>query len=131
MAIGVDIIKTSGRLIFELERGEDTTTRTLDVAFPKTDTSTDELQKLVNNANTIFTSPDSLPAGDGYPAIPSRAMNVFVQPANWRDLNITEEQWVTKRVRYEIVTTSTTPIEPDTPVTLGSAQAQFEQHQEG
>lgn len=100
MAAGVTVIKTTGRLIFELERGDEKTTRSLDVPYPKTDLESTELQEAVNNMNKQFTSAEN-------------SMNIFIQPANWRDANIAEEQWTTTRVSYEIVVTTTTPIEPD------------------
>lgn len=118
MAVGVDEIKITGRWVFDLERGEETTTRTIDIPYPNTDTSSTELQDAINQMNTEYTS-------DQY------KMNVFIQPANWRDTNIAEEQWVTKGVHYEVVTTTISPLMPDTPETLGSAQeAQQEEHQE-
>lgn len=113
MAVGADTIKFAGRLIFDLQRGNETTSRTIEVPFANTDGQ--EMQQYVNAANTNFTNS-------------ANSMNVCIQPANWRDTNITEQQWTTTGVRYEIVTTTTTPITPDeTPDTLGSAQ----QNQEG
>lgn len=100
MAVGISVTKVVGRLIFDLRRDEDETTRSIDIPFPKTEVSSEELQTAVNTANTTFT--DS-----------SNAMNTFIQPANWRDTNTAEEQWTTTGVRYEIVSTTTTPIEPE------------------
>lgn len=108
MAVGVDVIRTTGRLIFDLQRGEDTTTRSIEIPYPNTDTSGDTLQNLVNTANTTFTNADN-------------SMNKFIQPSNWRDTNVSEAQWITLGVRYEIVTTSTTPITPDEPETLAAS----------
>lgn len=121
MAIGITEVKTTGRLIFDLQRGTgeaaETTSRSIDIAYPITDEQSETLQASVDWANSTFT--DS-----------SNQMNIFIQPANWRDMNIAEEQWTTTGVRYEIVTTTTTPITPETPVTLGSAQEYHEQGQE-
>lgn len=100
MAVGISVTKVVGRLIFDLRRDEDEITRSIDIPFPKTEVSSEELQTAVNTANTTFT--DS-----------SNAMNTFIQPANWRDTNTAEEQWTTTGVRYEIVSTTTTPIEPE------------------
>ena len=105
MAVGVDEIKTIGRWVFDLERGEDTTTRTIEIPYPITDTSTEEIQTKVNVLNNEYTSSQY-------------NLNIFIQPANWRDANIAEEQWVTKRVRYEVVTTTISPVTPDTPETV-------------
>lgn len=117
MAIGTDVIKTTGRLIFTLQRGEEETTRSIDVPFPKTDA--ENLQTAVNEANTRFTSS-------------TQAQNLVIQPATWRDTNSQEEQWTTVGVSYEIVTTTTTPVTPETPATLGSAQEyQDNQEQQG
>ncbi len=100
MAIGVDEIRTVGRLIFNLRRGDEETTRTIDIAYPITDPEDPQtLQNAVNAANTTYTS---------------GTMALFIQPANWRDSNATEEQWTTTGVHYEIVTTVTRPITPDT-----------------
>ena len=118
MAVGVTEVKTVGRLIFDLQRGDETTSRSIDIPYPKTD-DTAELQTLVNTANAEYVT-----AATAY-------MNVFVQPASWRDTNTAEEQWTTTGVRYEIVETTTTPITPETPVTLGSAQEyQQENHEQ-
>lgn len=100
MAVGVDVIRTTGRLVFDLQRGEDVTTRTIDIPNPITDTESTELQNAVNTANTLYTG-----SGGG--------MNTFVQPSTWRDAQITEEQWTTTGVRYEVVTVTTRAIEPD------------------
>jgi len=115
MAVGVDVIKTTGRLIFTLQRGDEETTRTIDIPFPKTDA--ENLQTAVNEANTRFTTSNL-------------AQNLIVQPATWRDNNDTEAQWTTTGVSYEIVTTTTTPITPETPETLGSAQ-EYQDNQQG
>jgi len=101
MSVGVDVIKTTGRLVFELERGGDNTTRTIEIPGPLTDTTGDTVQNAVNTINTNFTNSEN-------------QMNTFIQPANWRDTNASELQWTTKRVYYEIVTTTTRPVEPDT-----------------
>ena len=102
MAVGITTTKTTGKLIFELERDEEKTTRSIDVPFPKTDTSSETLQSAIDSINTAFTTASSV------------AANYIVQPANWRDTNTTEEQWTTTRVYYEITTTSSTPVEPTT-----------------
>lgn len=114
MAIGTDIIKTTGRLIFELHRGEDEETeRSIDIPYPRTDD--ESLQEAVNSVASIYSG-----AADD--------MNLLIQPANWRDVS-DEDVWTTTGLRYEIVTTTTTPITPDTPVTVGSAQEnQTEEH---
>lgn len=100
MATGITIVKTTGRLIFDLERDGETTTRTLDIPFAK-DSTAENLQTYVNNVNYAFTKEDTF------------RTNMIIQPANWRDTNTAEEQWITKGVHYEIVRTSTTPIDPD------------------
>lgn len=115
MAVGVDVIKTTGRLIFSLQRGDEATTRTIDVPYPKTDA--ESLQTAVNEANARFTTS-------------TNAQNLIIQPAIWRDSNDTEAQWTTTGVSYEIVTTTTTPVTPDEPVTLGSAQ-EYQDNQQG
>ena len=101
MAVGVDTIVTTGRLVFDLVRGADTTTRVIDVPFPLIDSTSQDLQNLVNQTNATYTSTTS-------------SMNKFVQPAGWRDQNVSEEQWETTGVRYEIVTVTTTPVTADT-----------------
>ena len=115
MAVGITTIKTVGRLVFDLSRGEDVTTRTVDIAYPKTDTESEELQTLVNTTKTKYTSAN---------------YNILIQPANWRDTKISEDAWTTTNVRYEVVVTSVTPVTPEEPVTLGSAQEHQEEHQE-
>lgn len=99
MAIEAAVRKTVGRVIFDLERGEERTTRTIDIAYAKTDTTSADIQSSVNLFNTTFTSL-------------SNGLNVFVQPASWRDTNDTEEQWTTTKVSYEIVETITQQITP-------------------
>lgn len=101
MAVGVDTIVTTGRLVFDLVRGADTTTRAIDIPFPLIDSTSQDLQNLVNQANTTYTNTEY-------------SMNKFVQPAGWRDTNVSEEQWTTTGVHYEIVTVTTTPVTPDT-----------------
>lgn len=113
MAVGIDVIKTTGRLVFELERDEEQTTRTLEIPNPLL--TPEDVQAAINETNTRFTS-----ATD--------QMNVFMQPANWRDTNVAELQWTTKKVHYEIVQTVTTPIEPDE--VLSATMANEEQQQE-
>lgn len=98
MAVGVDVIKTTGRLVFELSRDGEKTTRNIEVPYPISDTNS--LQAAVNQANATFTNEQS-------------QMQYAIQPANWRDSNIAEEQWTTERVYYEYVQTLTRPIEPD------------------
>ena len=101
MAVGVSTTKTVGRLIFDLVRGEETTTRTIEIPEAITDTTTDDtVQNAVNAANAAFTNSEN-------------QMNVAIQPANWRDTATTEAQWTTTRVHYEVVTTMTIPVEPD------------------
>lgn len=107
MAVGVDVIKTTGRLIFSLRRGDEEATRAIDIPYPKTDA--ENLQTAVNEVNERFTTSTS-------------GQNLIIQPATWRDSNTQEEQWTTVGVSYEIVTTTTTPVTPDEPETLGSAQ---------
>lgn len=98
MAVGVDIIRTTGRLVFELTRDGEQTTRAMDIAFPSDDA--DAIQAQVNAANATFTEA-------------SNSFNVFVQPANWRDTASSEAQWTTTRVYYESIQTITRPINPD------------------
>lgn len=117
-------IKTIGRLVFDLARGEETTTRSVEIPNPMTETSAATVQAAVNEANSIYTSD-------------TNAMNILIQPSNWRDDNNTEQQWTTTGVHYEIVLTSITVVDPGTtPDTLGSAQENqpeehHEEHQEG
>lgn len=101
MAVGTTIIKTTGRLVFELERGEDKTTRSIEVPFPKTDTTGDAGVALQNAVDSINS------------ALSVENFDLFIQPANWRDTNVTEEQWKTTKISYEVVTTTSTPIEPN------------------
>lgn len=102
MAIGISETKVTGRLIFDMVRGEEKTSRSIDVPFPKVDTvdpaAAASLQAAVNDFNNSFTT---------------NPYNLFVQPANWRDSNASEEQWSTTQVHYEISSVTTTPIEPD------------------
>lgn len=102
MAVGISTTKTAGRLIWSLERGEEKTTRSIEVPFAKVNTTDQEamasLQTAVNDINSSFSE---------------TAWNLFMQPANWRDTNTSEEQWATTNISYEIVTTTVTPIEPD------------------
>lgn len=100
MAVGTSITKSSGRIIFDLVRDGETTTRVIEVPFPLTDSSSEAIQTAVNTADSLFTSSDNY-------------QNVYMQPSNWRDNNLAEEQWTTTGVHYEIITTTTTPIEPD------------------
>jgi len=116
MAVGVDVIKTTGRLIFTLQRDDETTTRAIDVPFPKT--NAENLQTAVNEANARFTNSNL-------------SQNLVIQPATWRDNNDAEAQWTTTGVSYEIVTTTTTPITPETPVTVGSAQEHQQEEYQG
>jgi len=112
MAIGITTTKTSGRLVFELSRGEDTTTRSIDVPYPKT--NVESLQSSIDSVNSVFASDNS--------------MNTCIQPATWRDNNVTEEQWTTTRVYYEVVVTSVTPVEPEVTSKLSSERQEFEEN---
>lgn len=98
MAIGVDVIKNTGRLIFDLQRGDETTTRTIDIPYPKA-TDAEGIQDLVNSTKSTYTNEGN---------------RTFIQPSNWRDANLSEEQWTTVGVRYEYVTTVTNEVTPDT-----------------
>lgn len=102
MAATSETIRTTARLVFDLSRNGETTTRTIDIPSPLTDTSEGEaltrIQTAVNNAKTRYV--DS-------------SMNTFIQTANWRDTNISDEQWRTIGLRYEIITTTTQVVEPD------------------
>lgn len=89
--------KFVGRLVFDLERGEEKTTRTIEIPYAKTDATSQEIQDDVNNAYSIF-----VPSSGG--------LNTFIQPASWRDTNDTEEQWTTTNLSYEVVETITTRI---------------------
>lgn len=93
MAVGVDTIKTVGRLVFELARDGETTSRNIDIPYPVTDET--QAQSAINNINADFVG------------------GVIIQPANWRDEDVDENNWTTTAVRYEIVTTATTPITPE------------------
>ncbi len=100
MAAGVTTTEYSGRVVFDLTRGNETTTRSIDVAYPMYDMADQEsIQAAVDTLNTKFTSSEN-------------SANIFIQPANWRDTNRTEETWTTTGVRYEMITTSITPFEP-------------------
>lgn len=115
MAIGTTEVKVTGRLIFALRRGDEETSRSIDIPFPINDPDAEGLQDKINSANTLFTG---------------AAMNTFVQPTTWRDNNLAEAQWTTTGVYYEITELSTTPITPETPVTLGSALEHHEQDEQ-
>lgn len=97
MAVGTDTIKTIGRLVFTLERDGETTTRNIEIPYAVTDQ--EAAQTAVNSVNSSFVQN---PAG-----------RFTVQPANWRDDNVAESKWTTTAIRYEIVTTATTPITPE------------------
>jgi len=99
MAVGVDTIETTGRLIFDLERNGEKTTKVLEITSPITDAAA--LQTAVNTANSVFTNAENY-------------MNIFIQPSTWRDDGGTETNWTTTGVRYEQITITTRPIEPDT-----------------
>ena len=98
MAVGVSTTKINGRLIFDLVRDGETTSRAIEIPYSKQEN--EFLQTAVNQADSIFASSTG-------------NMNLFIQPANWRDSNDVEEQWTTTGVRYELISTTTTPIEPD------------------
>lgn len=115
MAIGTDIIKTSGRLIFDLVRDGERTSRTLE--FPNPVTDLEALQISVNRADSIYTSGE-------------QGMNLLMQPANWRDTNVVEEQWTTVGVHYEVVQTAITPIEPDEAPTVAGGRSEEAQADE-
>jgi len=100
MAIGISITKNTGRMVFELTRDGESTTRVIEVPYAKTDTTDPDLQTAVDTAASIYTSS-------------ANSMNLNIQPANWRDSNVAEEQWTTVGFRYEIVSTTITPIEPE------------------
>ena len=96
--IGTDIIKTTGKVVFSLQRGDETTTRTVDVPYPKTDA--ESVESIVSALNTTFTSS-------------TQGQNLLIQPANWRDDNVEEKAWTTTGLVYEITTTTTTPVSPE------------------
>lgn len=114
MAVGVDVIKTIGRLIFDLQRGAEETTRYIEISNPISNDDPN-LQAAINRADSIFSSETD-------------KMNLLMQPVNWRDTNVQEQQWVTKGVHYESIMTVTTPIEPDE--VLSATMANEEQQQE-
>lgn len=101
MAIEAAVRKTIGRMVFELTRDDEQTTRTIDIPYAKTDTTSADIQAAVNNARNVFVTGR---ATNGY--------DTFIQPAAWRDTNETEEQWTTTGFYYEIVETITTQITP-------------------
>lgn len=105
MAVMTSITRETGRLIFNLQRDEETTTRAIDIPFPIVDTTQEgileQLQTAINNVNASMTAADN-------------EMNHFMQPANWRDDDQNEPTWVTTSVHYEIVKTTTTPITAET-----------------
>lgn len=98
MAVGVDVTRITGRLVFELQRGNDTTTRSIDIPYPISDV--ESLQAAVDAASAIYTSE-------------ANQMNIFVQPSTWRDTNSSEESWTTTGLYYEKITTTTSRVEPD------------------
>lgn len=114
MPAGADTIEYSGRILFDLTRGNETTTRSIDVAYPIHDMADQaSIQSALDTLNTKFTSSEN-------------SANIFIQPANWRDTNRTEETWTTTGVRYEMITTTITPFDP-TPVESLSAANHDEQ----
>lgn len=96
--IGNDTIRTTGKVIFSLQRGEETTTRSIDIPYPKTDA--ESVESIVSALNTTFTSS-------------ANAQNLLIQPASWRDDNVSENSWTTTGLIYEITTTTTTPVTPE------------------
>lgn len=100
MAVGISTTRNVGRLVFDLTRNGESTTRIIEVPYARTDTTDTTIQDAVNTAAAIYTSP-------------TNGMNLNIQPANWRDSNVAEEQWTTVGFRYEIVSTTITPIEAD------------------
>lgn len=108
MAAGPTTVDYSGRVVFDLVRGNETTTRSIEVAYPMYDMADQEsIQAAVDALNAKYTSSEN-------------SANIFIQPANWRDTNRTEETWTTTGVHYEMITTSITPFDP-TPSTLSAA----------
>ena len=103
MATGVTTVKTTGRVVFELVRNGETTTRQIEIPYAKNDA--EAVQSYVNTLNSTFTNAET--SGG------NASMNLAIQPANWRDTNVVEEQWTTTGVHYEIVTTSITPVNPE------------------
>lgn len=98
MSIGVDVTKVTGRLVFELSRDDERTTRSIEIPYPIENNAS--LQSAVDAANALYTNS-------------SEQMNLFVQPSTWRDTNSSEESWATTGVYYEKVTTTTSRVEPD------------------
>lgn len=97
MAIGITTIKTVGRLVFDLQRDEETTTRTIDLPQPlmNQELAQQRLDQLkpnfVDNVNG----------------------KLIIQPANWRDDDVSNsDPWTTMAMRYEIIETAVTPIIP-------------------
>lgn len=94
--MAITTIDTYGRWKFSLQRDEETTTRAISIPFP-TDISAEEtIQAKVTEVKNYFTST-------------SGNRNKIIQPANWRDSDLAEEEWTTVDVSYEVVSTSTTP----------------------
>ena len=109
MSAGPTITEYSGRVVFDLTRGNETTTRSIDVAYPMYDMADQEsIQAAVDALNTKYTSAEN-------------SANIFIQPANWRDTNRTEETWTTTGVHYEMITTSITPFDPTPAESLSAA----------
>lgn len=95
--MAVTSTETVARWIFTLQRGDEQTTRTINVPNPKT--GEEDLQTILDTvAQNIV----------GQSAVAARG-NKIIQPSNWRDSNTTEEEWTTTDVKLEIVSTSVTP----------------------
>lgn len=115
MAVGVDEVRVTGRLVFDLARGSERTARVIEI--PNAITDAEAVQTAVNKAESVY-------AGS------AQQMNLFVQPLTWRDTNSSEAQWTTTGVHYEIVTTVITPVEPDEPVSLAGGRSDEAQAEE-
>lgn len=98
--MAVTTTETYGRWTFDLERDDEKTTRTISIPNPKDPVQDEQaIQDAVDNLNA------SIASGQG-------TWDSFIQPANWRDNNVTEEQWTTTKATYEVISTSKTPFEP-------------------
>ena len=98
-----DVIKTEGRWVFTLSKntssGTITTEREISNPFPKAQGS-DPVQQDIDDAADYFTAD-------------TNRQNKIIQPANWRDDDINEDEWTTTALRYEKIITQTQVFEAD------------------
>lgn len=95
--MATSVIESYGRWTFELVKDDETTTRTINVPYPKDPVSAESaIENAVSLAKNLFAS---------------EVYNTMIQPSNWRDDNDTEEQWTVAGLKYEVIQTITTPFE--------------------